>query len=77
MILALEVDDCFMRLIHSITDVLAYTQGFQFTDMTSSPKEAQQIYQQDSNLDLPISDILDTIVVQQNEEPNFWSNYSI
>lgn len=71
--LALVVDSCFMRLINFITDVIAYKQGISFNDMVSSPKEVQIIYKQEVNLHF-LFDILDMIVVQQNKEPDFWSN---
>jgi len=71
--LSIEVDNAFIRLINFITDVLAYRQDMPFTDIVSSPKEAQKIYEQEINLRF-LFDVLDAIVVQQNEAPNFWDD---
>jgi len=69
---ALLVDDCFLRLINYISDVLAYKQGLPFTEINNSIEDTERIYKKDENL-LFLFDVLDCIVELHQTNPAFWT----
>jgi hypothetical protein len=71
--LALLVDDCFMRLLNFISDVLAYKQRITFKDINHSIEETNQLYRNEDNL-IFLFDVLDSIVDLQKDKPSFWAN---
>lgn len=71
--IALLVDASFIRLINFISDVLAYKQGLEFTEINHSNEDTKSIYVKEENL-IFLFDVLDCIVELQNNNANFWSN---
>jgi hypothetical protein len=71
--IALLVDDCFIRLINFISDVLAYKQGLPFAEINYSIEDTKCLYAKEENL-IFLFDVLDCIVDNQNNNPDFWSN---
>lgn len=71
--LAFLVDDCFLRLINFISDVLAYKQDLSFTEINYSIEDTQAIYNKEENL-LFLFDVLDCLVDLQENKPSFWTD---
>ncbi len=71
--IALLVDDCFIRFINYISDILAYKQGLPFVEINHSTEETKGIYQNEGNL-IFLFDVLDCIVELHNSNPNFWND---
>lgn len=71
--IALLVDDCFIRLINFISDVLAYKQGLAFTEINHSIDDTKGIYEKEENLNF-LFDVLDNIVELQESNQDFWRN---
>jgi hypothetical protein len=71
--IALLVDDCFIRLINYISDVLAYKQGLPFIEINHSIEDTKGIYQKEENL-IFLFDVLDSITELQNNNPDFWNS---
>lgn len=71
--LALLVDDCFMRLLNFLSDVLAYKQGIQFVEINRSIEATSKLYQNEENL-IFLFDVLDSIVDLQKDNPSFWAD---
>jgi len=69
--LAFVVDNCFMRLINFITDLLAYKEGVTASDILSVSAELKEIYHNQNNL-IFLFDVLDSIVDLENHNPVFW-----
>lgn len=68
---ALLVDDCFIRLLNFLSDILAYKQGISFVEINHSIEETSKLYQNEDNL-IFLFDVLDCIVDLQKENPSFW-----
>lgn len=68
---ALLVDDCFMRLLNFLSDVLAYKQKIAFVEINHSTEDTSKLYQNEENL-IFLFDVLDCIVDLQKNSPSFW-----
>ncbi len=71
--IALQVDDCFMRLLNYISDVLAYKQGIRFVDINHSIDDTCKLFQNEDNLKF-LFEVFDCIIVLNKEKPSFWTD---
>jgi hypothetical protein len=71
--IALLVDDCFMRLLNFLSDVLAYKQGIQFIEINHSIEVTSKLYKNEGNL-IFLFNVLDCIVDLQKDSPSFWAD---
>jgi hypothetical protein len=70
---ALLVDDCFIRLLKYLSDILSYKQGLSFVEINHSIQETRELYQNTNNL-IFLFDVLDCIVELQKSSPSFWTD---
>jgi hypothetical protein len=71
--IALLVDDCFIRLLNFISDILAYKQRIAFVEINHSLEDTTKLYQNDDNL-IFLFDVLDCIVDLQKDSHSFWAD---